>query len=136
MNASTEPLRYDYAILRVVPRVERGEFMNVGAIVWCPPARFLSLVHECDSTRLQALDPQLDLPTLQATLEALARHCAAARAGSTQALRQSFDFLVAARSAVLQVSPVHTGLTTDVERLPQSLMDRFVRRPAGATPPR
>ena len=131
MNASPERLRYDYAILRVVPRVERGEFMNVGVIVWCPPARLLVLQHACDAARLQALDPGLDLPTLHATLDALARHCSAAEGGTAQALRQTFDFLVATRSAVLQVSPVHTGLTRDVQRLPVELMDRFVRPPPG-----
>jgi Protein of unknown function (DUF3037) len=127
---SPDRLRYDYAVLRAVPRVERGEFMNVGVIVWCPQARLLALRHACDSARLQALDPRLDLPTLQATLEALARHCTTAASESTQVLRQTFDFIVAARSAVLQVSPVHTGLTTDVDRLPRALMDRFVSAPA------
>jgi hypothetical protein len=130
MPASPERLRYDYAILRVVPRVERGECMNVGVVVWCPQARFLAMDYECRADRLLMLDPALDVATLEATLAAFRRHCDACQAGGhapTQVMRQTFDFLVAARSTVLQVSPVHAGFTTAVQQLPAALMDRFVR---------
>ncbi|MCW7539492.1 DUF3037 domain-containing protein [Aquabacterium sp. A7-Y] len=131
MNASPKlRLRYDYAIVRVVPRVERGEFMNVGAVVCCPQAKFLALEYECDRERLRALDPALDLETLEAALAGLRLQCAKNGRDPTRSLRQSFDFLVATRSAVLQVSPAHSGLTEDIERVPQQLMDRFVRLPS------
>ena len=130
MSSLPERIRYDYAVLRVVPRVERGEFMNVGVIVWCPQARHLALDYECDRARLLALDPDLDLPMLEAALAALKQQCIAPGPAAARTPRQTFDFLVATKSAVLQGSPVHSGLTADAQGLVDELMSRFVRRPA------
>lgn len=124
------PLRYDYAVVRVVPRVERGEFINVGVVLWCAPARLLTCRIELDRERLRALDPGVDLDMVEAALDAFRRACAGRAGDSLPELRRAFDFMVAVRSTVIQVSPAHSGLTRDVEALPEQLMARFVRPPA------
>ncbi|KRB67818.1 DUF3037 domain-containing protein [Noviherbaspirillum sp. Root189] len=122
-------LRYDYAIVRVVPRVERGEFMNVGVIVLCGPANFLACSFEYNRDRLRALDPQLDMDMLDNSLNAFRSACVKGDNSNSRSLRNVFDFLVATRSAVLQVSPVHSGFSRQIDTVVESLMARFVRLP-------
>jgi hypothetical protein len=131
------PSTYDYAIVRVVPRVERGEFVNAGAIVCCRAADYLAARIELDESRLLALDPAADLAALRATLAAIPRICAGAAAGALGRLsaRERFDWLVAPRSSSVQVSPVHSGRCTDPQAALEHLMARLVRPPrAGAAP--
>ena len=125
---------YDYAIIRLVPRVERGEFINVGVIVSCPAKRFLEARIELDERRLMALDPTLD-PTLD--VEPIRAHLASIPvicAGGEQAgpmgqhtQRERFHWLVAPRSTIIQTSPVHTGCCTDPAAVLERLMDTMVR---------
>jgi len=122
-------LRYDYAIIRAVPRVERGEFMNVGVIVLCGPANFLECAFECNHDRLRALDPGLDMDMLDSSLQAFRATCLKKDSAEKRSLRNVFDFLVATRSAVLQVSPVHSGFSRHIETVMEDLMARFVRLP-------
>lgn len=130
MNTSPESvLRYDYAIVRAVPRVERGEFMNVGVIVFCAPAEFLACKFECNHDRLRALDPHLDIDTLHTSLNAFQSVCLQNQSINRRSMRNVFDFLIATKSAVLQVSPSHSGLTACIEVLVEDLMERFVRLP-------
>src|SRR5512133_2210954 len=106
---------YDYAIVRIVPRVERGEMINVGVIVSCPDTEFIAARIELDEARVRALDPTLDLATLRAHLATIPAICEGrADAGPIAALpaRQRFYWLVSPRSTVIQVSPVHTGRTS------------------------
>jgi hypothetical protein len=122
---------YDYALIRVVPRVERGERINVGVILSCPDAEFLEAGIELDTARLQALDPTLDLDAIRASLAAIpvvARGGDAA--GSIGALpqRQRFHWLVSPRSTTVQVSSVHTGRTTDPAATLRHLLDTMVGR--------
>lgn len=130
MTASPETsLRYDYAIVRAVPRVERGEFMNVGVIVLCGPVNFLACSFECNHDRLRALDPHLDMDMLENSLNAFKSACVKGEGGNSRSLRNVFDFLVATRSAVLQVSPVHSGFSRQIDTVVENLMARFVRLP-------
>jgi hypothetical protein len=123
---------YDYAIVRVVPRVERGETINVGVIVSCPEAGFLAARIEVDEPRLLALDATLDLATVRAHLATIPAICdGLAAAGPIAALpqRQRFYWLVSPRSTIIQMSPVHTGRTTDPASALDRLVARMVRRP-------
>jgi hypothetical protein len=128
---------YDYAIIRVVPRVEREEFINVGVIVSCPARKFLEARIELDEKRLLALDPSLDIESIRAHLAAIPTICAGGeQAGPIGKLtqRERFHWLVAPRSAIIQTSPAHTGYCEDQENLMESLLDKMVRPPC-ATPP-
>ena len=113
-------------------RVERGEMINVGVILSCPDAGFLAARIDVDEPRLLALDPAVDLVTVRAHLATIPAICdGLADAGPIAALphRQRFYWLVSPRSTVIQVSPVHTGRTTDPQAALERLMHRMVRRP-------
>ena len=121
---------YDYAIIRVVPRVERGEQINVGVILSCPDLEFLDARIELDEARLLALDPAVDLATVRASLDTIPAVCrGSADAGPIAALPQRgrFRWLVSPRSTIIQTSPVHTGRTSDPAASLEQLMDRAVR---------
>jgi hypothetical protein len=123
---------YDYAIVRVVPHVERGEFINAGVIVACASKGFLKCQVDLDESRMRALDPSVDLESIRAALEAIPAICAGgAGAGpiGRLSLRERFDWLVAPRSTSIQMSPVHAGRCTDLEAALQHLMERMVRQP-------
>ena len=124
---------YDYAIVRVVPRVERGEFLNVGVILYCRTRRFLGARFALDRARLAALAPDLDADEVERHLDALAAVAAGGKAGGPiGALEQPqrFHWLVAPRSTVIQVSPVHCGLCTDPAAALADLLRREVSAPA------
>ena len=126
---------YDYAIIRVVPRVERGEMINVGVIVSCPAVDFLESAIEIDDATLLALDPSLDLEAVQANLATIPVICrGGTEAGPIGALpqRQRFRWLVSPRSTIIQMSPVHTGRTSDPAAALSHLLAKMVRRPAAA----
>jgi Protein of unknown function (DUF3037) len=125
-----ELFAYDYAVVRVVPRVERGECINIGVIVSCPARDYLQARIEIDEPRLQALDATLDL-------EAIRRHAASIPAicdGGDSAgpigrltQRERFHWLVAPRSTIIQLSPVHTGRCSDPALVLDQLLDKLVR---------
>jgi len=124
------PCTYDYAIVRVMPRVERGEFVNAGVIVCCAQQGFLQARIDLDETRLRALDPSVDLDTIRAGLAAIPAICAGGQgAGALGELsvRERFDWLVAPRSTSIQVSPVHTGRAADLHAATERLLDSLVR---------
>lgn len=126
------PHTYDYAIIRVVPRVEREEFINVGVIVSCPGARRLEARIELDEARLRAFAPSLDIDALLPYLRAIEAICRGdAGAGPTAALqpRARFHWLTAKRSSIVQVSPAHVGRTLYPERIVEHLLERMVRVP-------
>lgn len=123
---------YDYAVIRVVPRVERGEFVNAGVIVSCDAKRYLAARIELDEARLLALAPGLDLPAIRdalATIPAICAGGAAAGPLGALALRERFHWLVATRSTMIQTSPVHTGRCDDFDAAIDHLLDRMVRLP-------
>lgn len=121
---------YDYAIIRVVPRVERGEMINVGVILSCPDRDFLEARIELDPSRLLALDATLDVETTRAHLDMIPRICRGGTdAGPIGELPQRgrFHWLVSPRSTVIQVSAVHTGRTADPAAALEHLLDTMVR---------
>jgi hypothetical protein len=121
---------FDYAVIRVVPRVERQEFINAGVVVSCQARNFLKAKFELDRARLAALDPQLDVVIIQKHLDAIVLISeGGAEAGPIGLLpqRARFHWLVAPRSTIIQTSPVHTGLCHDGEAMLEHLLARMVR---------
>jgi hypothetical protein len=121
---------YDYAIVRVVPRVEREEFINAGAIVSCQRTGYLQAAIELDETRLLALDPHADLETVRRHLGAIEAICAGRLEGGPIALlphRARFHWLTAKRSSIIQTSPVHTGLCLEAGAALERILQRMVR---------
>jgi hypothetical protein len=123
---------YDYAIVRVVPRVERGEFINAGVILFCRTRRFLGARIAFDAGRLTAIAPHVDVHDVAQHLSAIPLVCAGGvGAGPIGALPQAerFHWLVAPRSAMIQTSPVHSGLCDEpaaaLERLLEWLVHPF-----------
>jgi hypothetical protein len=124
---------YDYAVIRVVPRVERGEMINVGVILSCPDVDFLEARIELDAARLQALDASLDVETTRASLDVIPRVCrGGAAAGPLGELpqRSRFHWLVSPRSTIIQLSPVHTGRTGNPSATLEHLIETMVRMTA------
>ena len=123
---------YDYAVIRVVPRVEREEFVNVGIILSCEATRYLDARVELDAARVRALDPAIDLDAVRRQLASCPAIC---RGGPDSGpigqltLRARFHWLTAKRSAIIQTSPVHTGRCTDMAATMEHLLDRMVRVP-------
>lgn len=121
---------YDYAIVRVVPRVEREEFINAGVILSCQKSGFLQAAIALDEERLLAMDPHVDIDTVRRHLDAIVAICAGdAGCGPIAQLpfRQRFHWLTARRSAIIQTSPAHTGRCTDAAAALEHIMDRMVR---------
>lgn len=121
---------YDYAIIRVVPKVEREEFINVGVIVSCPSRGFLDARIELDEERLLALDVTLDIDLIRQHLATIPAICAGgSEAGPIGELspRQRFHWLVAPRSTIIQTSPVHTGRCKNPADVLEHLLDTMVR---------
>lgn len=123
---------FDYSIVRVVPDVEREEFINAGVIVFCHDHDFLAARIELDEARLRALAPDVDLPLVRRHLEAIPRICA----GGPEAgpigqlpLRERWHWLVAPRSTILQFSAPHAGLCDAPQEWLERLLDRVVRTP-------
>ena len=122
---------YDYAVVRVVPRVERGEFVNAGIILSCDIERILQSAILLDEKAVLALDAHVDLDLVRSALAAIPMICAGgAAAGELGKLsaRERFHWLVAPRSTIVQTSPVHTGQCGDPSAALEHLMQTMVRR--------
>jgi hypothetical protein len=124
------PDHYDYAVIRVVPRVEREEFINVGVILSCEASRYLEARIELDEARLRALAPDLDIESVNRHLQAIAAICRGGPGTGPIGLlpqRARFHWLTAKRSSILQTSPVHTGKCGDMDAIMEHLLRRMVR---------
>lgn len=122
--------KYDYAIVRVVPKVERGEFVNVGVIVSCPARNFLEARMELDEQRLIALDATIDLELVRTHLASIPAICAGGEAAGPIGLltpRQRFDWLIAPRSTIIQTSAAHSGTCLDPAATLEHLLYTMVR---------
>ncbi|MFJ7071138.1 DUF3037 domain-containing protein [Streptomyces sp. NPDC098781] len=121
---------FEYALLRVVPRVERGECINAGVLVYCRAQGYVGARTHLDEARLLALDPDADVTGVRAALGAVERVCGgdvgAGQAAGDDAGRR-FRWLIAPRSTVVQPGPVHTGLTVDPAAETERLLDLLVR---------
>jgi hypothetical protein len=123
---------FDYAVIRVVPRVEREEFINVGVILSCPSQKFLETRIELDANRLKAFAPSIEQEIVQNYLDAIPKICAGDKAaGAIGRLpqRARFYWLTAQRSTIIQSSPVHTGFCTDAREMLDHLFDKMVLTP-------
>ena len=125
-----EQSSFDYAVLRVVPRVEREEFVNAGIIVFCFEQHFLDARVHVDEPRLKALWPEIDIPLVRLHLEAFPKICSGdPSAGPIAKLsqRERFHWLVAPRSTIIQTSPVHSGVHHDLDMAIDHLFRKLVR---------
>ncbi len=123
------PASFDYAILRIVPRVDRQEFINAAVIVFCLEKRYLDARVHLDPARLLALFPQADIELIAAHLNAVPRICAGdPTAGPIARLsqRERFHWLISPRSTIIQPSPVHTGVCDETEGLLDRLAHQFL----------
>ena len=126
-----EPRSFEYAIVRVVPRVERGECLNTGVLVWCRADSWLRAAVELDRERLLALAPDADVAMIEAHLASVVRVAEGGDdAGPIGRMEpgERFRWLVAPRSTVIQVSDVHEGLCEDPQAALDHLMATLVRR--------
>ena len=121
---------YEYALLRVVPRVDRGEAINAGVVLYCQGLDFLGARTALDERRLAALDPGTDPAAVRAALEAVVAVCdgsPAAGPAGTGSLGTRFRWLTAPKSTVVQPGPVHGGMTADPLAQLEHLVDTLVR---------
>ena len=124
---------FEYAVLRIVPKVEREEFLNTGVILYCPKQKFLRVKIIFDEARVAAFAPLLDRETLKANLAALERICLGNLDGGPIAKLEPaarFRWLTATRSTVLQSSKIHPGLCADAELALERLFEQIVAIPA------
>jgi len=122
---------FQYAVLRAVPRVDRGEFVNVGVIIYCQQVQFLRAAVAIDQVRLRALAPDADVEAIQTAAEAIVAACRedVGSARENDGLATRFGMLTAPRSTMLQPSPIHAGMTHHPERALADLMGRLVGPP-------
>jgi hypothetical protein len=132
-RAASPTAWYSYAIVRVVPRVERGECVNVGVVLFAPTRRFLGVRIELDPARLRALAPEVDLALVERHLHTFEAICEGRpEGGPVAALPASdrFHWLTAPRSTIIQTSPVHVGRADAPRAALDELLQAFVRPPA------
>lgn len=123
------PHLYEYAVIRVVPRVEREEFVNVGVVLYCRPLRYLGVLIEARPQSWQMLFPDIDCTEVEQYLTAfaqIAEGCAASSPIAALPVAERFRWLTATRSTVIQTSRVHPGLTADPADTLQSLFRKLV----------
>ena len=129
---ATDPQAFQYAVIRAVPRVERGEFVNVGVILYCQALDYLHAAVVVDDVRLRALAEEVDLDAVRLSAEAVVQAChrTSGNARENTGLAYTFGQLTAPRSTVVQPSPVHAGLTSDPEQTLTALLGKLVAPPA------
>lgn len=120
---------FEYALIRVVPRIDRGESINAGVIVYSKSFRFLKTRTELDESRLRALDPAADVGAVRGALSAFTRACTEGPLAE-QTLGERFRWLTAPRSAIVQPGPVHAGITSDPGADLDRLFTTLVATPA------
>ncbi|HET6610405.1 MAG TPA: DUF3037 domain-containing protein [Kofleriaceae bacterium] len=121
---------FEYAVLRVMPRVDRGECINVGLVLYCQRRDYLDAAIHIDDDRLRAIDPDIDVEGIHTALEAIATLCRADVAVTSRhggGRGSVFGWITAPRSTVVQAGPVHPGITADPAADLQRLLDRLVR---------
>jgi hypothetical protein len=113
---------YEYAVIQAVPRVERGELINVGVVLYCQRLDFLAARTHLHEERLRALDPDADVAAIGTALESWSATCTGTGAAGDMRQGERFRWLVAPRSTILRAGPVHMGLAAD----PDAELDRLV----------
>ena len=123
-------MAFEYAVLRAVPRVDRGECLNVGVVLYCQAADYLRVLLHVDEARLRSLDPSVDVDSVRSALAGVRAVCAGdavAGPAATGSRRERFGWLTAPRSTVVQAGPVHSGVTLDPDAQLRRLLDRLVK---------
>ena len=120
---------FEYAVIRVVPRVEREEFLNVGIILYCKTKKFLACIYRVEKQKLQALCPALDCGDVEGHLQSFEQICQGKKGESPIAsldVPSRFRWLTATRSTIVQTSKVHPGFCHDPQETLQKLFDKLV----------
>jgi len=120
---------YEYAVIRVVPRVEREEFLNVGIILFCKKAKFIKVLHAVNEAKLQFFSDDLDVEQLHLNVLAFAKVAHGEKLAGPIAqfdIPSRFRWLTALRSSVIQTSRPHPGLCDDLEQTTQRLLEEMV----------
>jgi hypothetical protein len=121
---------FEYAVIRMVPRVERGEFLNIGVVLYCPTQKFLKAVYHLDEKRIRSFCSGIDVTELLDRLRAFDQICGGAADGGPIGklpIASRFRWLTAARSTVVQTSPVHPGLCQDADETLSRLYNQLVQ---------
>ena len=124
-----EKFLFEYAVLRVVPKVEREEFLNVGVVLYCAQKKFLQVLFHLDGERIKAFACELDIPEVGQYLQAFENICAASKDSGPIGklpLADRFRWLTATRSTVVQTSKTHTGLCADPKEMLTKLYEQLV----------
>ena len=124
-----EKYLFEYAVLRIVPKVEREEFLNVGVVMYCPQKKFLDVLFHLDGERIKAFSAELDIPEIGQYLQAFEKICAATKDSGPIGklpLADRFRWLTATRSTVVQTSKTHTGLCLDPKETLEKLYTQLV----------
>jgi hypothetical protein len=130
MTPETERDTFEYALLRVVPDIERGELVNVGVLLYCRHREHLAVRTHLDADRLHALAPSADLEAVRDAVAAWEGAVRGEGPSGVLSAGERFRWLIAPRSTVLQPGPVHTGLTADPDAEIERLVARLVRTPS------
>lgn len=120
---------YEYAVIRVVPRVEREEFLNIGIILFCKKAKFIKVLFHINSARIQTLSQDFDVEQLECNLTSLEKIASGAKDGGPIAqmdVPERFRWLTAIRSSAIQTSRTHPGLCADLEKTIERLFEELV----------
>ncbi|WP_347051788.1 DUF3037 domain-containing protein [Flavobacterium olei] len=120
---------YEYAVIRVVPRVEREEFLNIGIILFCKKAKFIKVLAHIDDAKVQALSSDFDIQQLHCNVTALKKIAAGDKDGGPIAefeIPERFRWLTAIRSSAIQTSRPHPGLCQDLEKTINRLFEELV----------
>lgn len=122
---------YEYGVIRIVPRVEREEFVNAGVIVFCKKQKFLHCLCALPEAKIRMLDPEADLELIRKNLEAFAAIAHGSRASKSPIARldapERFRWLTATRSTIIQTSKIHAGFAADTSGLAETLLQKLVR---------
>lgn len=132
MTGANQLHSYSYAILRAVPRVERGEFVNIGVVLYCQDLDYLEARVDIVPARILALDPSANIDLITHAAESVVAACKQPVGSNREnaGLITRFGMVTAPRSTVVQPSPVHTGLTSDPEQTLDQLLRRLVVPPS------
>ncbi|HLY71527.1 MAG TPA: DUF3037 domain-containing protein [Puia sp.] len=121
---------FEYAVIRLVPRVEREEFLNTGVILYCAAENFLQVKFSVNKARIEAMAPVQDIEEIEMRLEIFDQICRGSEEGGSIGrlpLASRFRWLTATRSTIVQVSPVHPGLCLDARETLEKLFEELVR---------
>ena len=118
---------FEYAVLQAVPRVERGETVNVGVVLYSQEADYLDALTHVDADRLRALHADVDLEAVEDALDAVCRACRGEGPAGQESLRIRFGWLTAPRSTIVRSGPIHLGKTDDPAAELRRLYDLLVR---------